>query len=369
MIIVKRKYIPTDASVIRTMALAKGLAEQGCEVKLYYLQKNPTEQPPSGGGCLTIRCLSEDCESKSKLRCFLTGVFSLLKNLHKGDQVIMGSFILPVLWLLSFRSIQLYHERTEFPPLMFPKSLLGRIEEHFYMRICKRTAGIFVISNQIKEYFIHRGICEDKVHIINMVVDSNRFNGLVKTEVQPYIAYCGTVSNFKDGVDCLLKAFSVFHKKHKDVHLHIYGVTPHVKDRELNQSIIDENHLNEVVNMPGRIPANEIPLRLKNAVMLVLARPSNNQSKYGFPTKLGEYLLTGNPVVVTRVGELDHYLEDRVSCVFARPDDPDDLARQMEWVFENKELASKIGDEGRKVALCSFNYKIEASKIADILCK
>lgn len=369
MIIVKRKYISTDASVIRTMALAKGLAELGCDVNLWYIQKNPKEQLPSGENHLEIKCLSEACSSKSKLVCFIYGTLSLMHHLKKGDCVIMACFILPLLWLLSFFKIHLYHERTEFPPLMFSKSFIGKIEENIYIRVCKRIDGIFTITGQIKGYFVNCGVAENKVHVINMVVDSSRFENLGKNGEESYIAYCGTISNFKDGVDCLLEAFSLFHQKKPDVSLHIYGVTPSEKDREVNQKIISDNQLEKVIKMPGRIPSNEIPIRLKNAKALVLARPSNIQSQYGFPTKLGEYLLTGNPVVVTRVGELDQYLEDRVSCVFAKPDNPDDLARQIEWVFENKELASQIGKKGRQVALQSFNYKIEANKIANIICE
>ena len=48
--------------------------------------------------------------------------------------------------------------------------------------------------------------------------------------------------------------------------------------------------------------------------MLVLARPDNIQAKGGFPTKLGEYLATGNPVVVTKVGEIPNYLIDGVNA-------------------------------------------------------
>lgn len=366
--IIKRKYIPTDASVIRTMALAKGMAEQGCDVELLYILKNPNEHLPLGSDHLKIKCLSESCNSKFKIICFIYGVLSLVHRINKGDIIIMACFILPLLWLLSFFRINLYHERTEYPPLMFHNTLIGKLEEKIYIRICKKTDGVFVISNKIKDYFVKRGVHEGKVHVINMVVDSTRFEGLSKSEEHPYIAYCGTASNYKDGVDCLLTAFGIFHRKRPDVFLHIYGQTPSEKDRKLNNSIIEKNNLNEVVIMPGRIPANEIPVKLKNATMLVLARPSNVQSLYGFPTKLGEYLLTGNPVVVTRVGELDHFLEDKVSCIFAMPNDPVDLARQIEWGFENYELAYKIGKEGERVALRSFNYKTEATKIVRIVC-
>ena len=57
-----------------------------------------------------------------------------------------------------------------------------------------------------------------------------------------------------------------------------------------------------------------MPKYLCNAKLLALARPDSIQAQGGFPTKLGEYLATGRPVVVTKVGEIPDYLEDGVNA-------------------------------------------------------
>lgn len=368
MIFVKRKYIPTDASVIRTIALAKGVSENGEDVRLLFLIKNPDAEVPVLKGIYT-KCLSDDCLIPFRLFYFLKGTWRLLRMLHRDDDVILMSFLLPVFWVLSLLRINLYHERTEYPPLMFNNTLLGKIQERLYIKITKRTKGVFVISKGLKEYFISKGIKESQIHIINMIVDMHRFDNLAKNDVEPYIAYCGTVSNYKDGVDTLLKAFAIIHKELPNVNLHIYGRTPSQVDFKNNIQIIKENHLDKVVYMPGIIPMKEIPQRLKDAILLVLARPANIQAKYGFPTKLGEYLLTGNPVVVTRVGELSDYLTDCKSCVFAEPSNHHDLASKILWALKNPTEALVIGTNGKNVALTSFNYLSESKKIVDVLCK
>ena len=51
-----------------------------------------------------------------------------------------------------------------------------------------------------------------------------------------------------------------------------------------------------------------------------MARPDSRQARGGFPTKLGEYLATGKPVCVTKVGEITVYLEDNVSAFLAEPE-------------------------------------------------
>lgn len=69
-----------------------------------------------------------------------------------------------------------------------------------------------------------------------------------------------------------------------------------------------------------------MPQMLKNAEALVLDRPNSLQAQYGFPTKLGEYLLTGNPVVVTKVGDIPLYLKDGVSALLSEDRNPKEFA-------------------------------------------
>ena len=106
---------------------------------------------------------------------------------------------------------------------------------------------------------------------------------------------------------------------------------------------------------------------LKNAEILALARPDNVQAAYGFPTKLGEYLLTGNPVVVTRVGELDNFLVDRESCLFANPNSAEDFADKLLWLLAHPDEGKQIGKKGKRVAELNFNSRIEAQKIIRVL--
>ena len=104
-----------------------------------------------------------------------------------------------------------------------------------------------------------------------------------------------------------------------------------------------------------------------NAQILVLDRPNNVQAQYGFPTKLGEYLLTGNPTVLTRVGDMPLFLEDKVSTVFACPDNPEDFSSKIVWCLNNYEKAKEIGQRGKEVAKKHFSYAVETQKMLDVI--
>ena len=89
------------------------------------------------------------------------------------------------------------------------------------------------------------------------------------------------------------------------------------------------------------------------------------QAKYGFPTKLGEYLLSGNPVVVTAVGDIPYYLENGVSALIVPPSDATSFSQSLIWILDNPDKAKIIGENGRKVAMAFFNSQIESEKIID----
>ena len=65
---------------------------------------------------------------------------------------------------------------------------------------------------------------------------------------------------------------------------------------------------------------------------MALARPTNKQAEGGFPTKLGEYLATGNTVVVTNVGEIGEFLHDKVNAFVSDPDSPEKNFVKLFWI-------------------------------------
>ena len=110
-----------------------------------------------------------------------------------------------------------------------------------------------------------------------------------------------------------------------------------------------------------------MPKYLINAKILALARPDNIQGQGGFPTKLGEYLATGKPVVVTTVGELKEYLIDNTNAFLAVPDSALSFAEKMKTALDNYEKAKQVGIEGQKLANTIFNYKVQSENLINYL--
>jgi glycosyltransferase involved in cell wall biosynthesis len=267
------------------------------------------------------------------------------------------------------KGVKVYAERTEHPEASagFPNPLLA-LSKSEIIHTLQNLAGLFVISKPLKKYYESLGIAPSKVHIINMIVDADRFRNIKKTPCKErYIAYCGTASNNKDGVDQLIKAFALVCKQHPDVKLYIIGKVPNKKDYSGNIQLIEELGIEDKIVFTGVVSADKMPQLLKDGEVLALARPDNLQAKYGFPTKLGEYLLTENPVVVTSVGDIPTFLKDGESAFISEPSNVRMFADKLLWALENSGDASKIGKAGADIALNCFNYEIETKKIVNVL--
>ncbi len=297
---------------------------------------------------------------------FYTQLFK--HRLTKGDKVYIYGEDYLAYKTLGVKGVDVFYEKTECPEvaLSFNRLYHPTLESH--LELCKRVKALFVISQNLKDYYIEKGISEKCIHTINIIVDPERFASVIKDEKnEKYIAYCGTAANNKDGVNDLIKAFAIVSRTHPDVKLYIIGPIPSKNDASENYQLIEKLHIKHKVVLTGVVTAEQMPSLLRNARVLALARPQNMISKYGFATKLGEYLLSGNPVVVTAVGDFPRFLKDGESAYMAPPGDVQAFADRVNSALDKPEEAKQIGLRGREVALKSFDAFKETKKLIDII--
>ena len=365
--LVYSSYKPNQAPTNRVLAILKGLDELG--VKARFVMLYPSDSCDRVDESIFKNIEIEYLWNKRKWRNrFYKYIVSFIdarrfaKSLKSGDTVILFGCSSYVPYFTAIKGIRVYQERTEHPQIN--PAELPYLQKRYLKSILKLD-GMFVISEGLKRVMENYGA--KNVHVINMLADSTRFEGLQKTTNEKYIAYCGTASNNKDGVDDLIKAFAIVVEKYPKLKLVIMGKAPSKDEETGNLALVENLGINNNVTFTGVIKAKDMPQMLKNATIVALARPDSLQAQCGFPTKLGEYLLTGNPVVVTKVGDIPLFLEDGKTALLAEQQNPKDFADKIIWALNHPVEATSIGHAGRKVALAEFNYRREAEKILDII--
>jgi glycosyltransferase involved in cell wall biosynthesis len=315
-----------------------------------------------------------------KLKILLTGYFNIskkiieLKKKKKIDFILLVSneFInINYFFLLSkMLRIKYLQEKSEFPFILSPRDFIGKIYAAIYVNyVYKLFDGMIIMTNPLLNYFKKKVNKKSKLLHVPMTVDTGRFEG-IKQAINldgRYLAYVGNMGTEKDGVDILIKSFHKISNRFPDLKLVLIGEASSQVEGNYLKRMVNELSLSKKIIFTGRIITREIPGYLKCATVLCLARPSSLQASGGFPTKLGEYLATGNPVVVTRVGEIPEYLIDNESAFLADADSVASFSSKLDFALANPDVAAKVGEKGREVALINFDYKNQSKRIAEFL--
>lgn len=354
-IIVQHNFHYSGASSQRLIGYAKFFVRTGHDVVMVISPQKPFTANLEG-----VRFIEIKEERKHIIKCLLQFV-KVIKREYNKDSAIF--FYEPYFYSVLFRSpkYNVFSEQTEIPHYGNKPSFKQRILESINMYAYKHFTGVAVISKGLREYYFKKGV--KNLEVINMFVDTSRFENVSANLHEKYIAYCGTVSVRKDGVDTLIQAFSLFRELYPDYKLYIMGQFDELGSEDILKELITRLSLNESVEFKGCVNADVLPSILSGARMLALARPNTVQAQYGFPTKLGEYLATGKPVVVTKVGEIPLYLRDGENAFLAEPNDVKSFAGKMIQIETDYEEAQKVGKVGRKLVFSDFSSEVQSRKL------
>lgn len=200
---------------------------------------------------------------------------------------------------------------------------------------------------------------------IPILVDSSDFC-LENVEIDNFITYLGNL-NHTDEIMELLKSFSLVSQDYENIQLQIAGTTSDKRKIENIVESINKAGISNKVHLTGIVRREDLPSLLCSSMMLLLPRKRGLFSDAGFPTKLGEYLASGRPVVVTDVGEISHYLTNMKNALVVEPGNPEDFATAVKYLLENPKIANEIGTSGRNTAEREFDYRKHGASLVNYL--
>lgn len=369
------KYPNGGAAVNRHIAYAKGLEELGHEIIFLLLKKQEWKGKEASENKIRFVLATEpETKENSKIKR-IKSFFKAIKNaknkiIDENKKNKISAVILldtDVLELISFLrwskklGLKVFHERTEYPFVVSGNSIYSKISLSIYLRfVLKRFDGIYVINKALKKYFFEKTSGRVPITIINMIVDHTRFECAPKPkDAEQIISYCGTFEGDKDGVPILIESFALIANEFPDVKLQLIGSLKNAVTSKKIESLIKLFNLQTRVILTGSIKRDKIPELLCNSHILALSRPKNKQAEGGFPTKLGEYLATGNLVVVTDVGEITEFLTDKQNAFIAEPNSAFNFSEKLREALLSEER-EKIGLEGKKLVFNQFNYSVQS---------
>jgi glycosyltransferase involved in cell wall biosynthesis len=119
------------------------------------------------------------------------------------------------------------------------------------------------------------------------------------------------------------------------------------------------------LELAGYVEREELLRLYARAHALLVPLFDDVRSEARFPTKIGEYLSAGRPVVTSAVGEIPRYFEDGVDAVTCPPGDALAFGERLAGLLLDPELAESIGRAGRELAERRFHYALYGDELLE----
>jgi glycosyltransferase involved in cell wall biosynthesis len=158
------------------------------------------------------------------------------------------------------------------------------------------------------------------------------------------VTYAGNYSPYQ-GVPILVEAAKTLVEKQEPFHFNFIGDID--KFPALRKEI--EQTLAGHFSILGQVPYQQVPGLLAGADILVIPRISDRAARYGFPSKLPEYMATGKALVITDVGEHAKVVQNGKTGLIIPPDSPAALAEAM-LKLKDHALRQQLGFQARQFA-------------------
>ncbi|MDP9960202.1 glycosyltransferase involved in cell wall biosynthesis [Chryseobacterium lathyri] len=364
-ILIASYYFPIqDVSSLRIHSYCKAMAKKGMDIHVLMVYPALTECSDNGVfEGVKYSFLSDkkyyNGSLLNKLYFRLSGLNNIRKFIftEKVDAVLsyhdnfLTNFFVKLFTILA--SIPFVIDKTEYPYGYFQMSKMRQFVERLNLSLFD---GFIVISTTLKDFYSK---ISKNVFLLPMTIDPNRFDRVSRREDNDqYISLTFGVHN-RDG---LFDSIITFHKylnksPKKSFKLFLIGdyitLCKNFPECHAIKTYVQENELEDSVFFLGRKPIDEVPVILAGAQCLI-----TTPTKYvsgGFPTKLGEYMLSGVPIVATKAGEILDYVTDNYDIFLCNVGDLDCMADKIIFIENDPKKAMVIGQNAINTAKFKFN--------------
>lgn len=220
-----------------------------------------------------------------------------------------------------------------------------------------RFKKIIAIATLQASYYEKKGCM---TMVVPTIVDVEEYASNVRLEVgdseKMKIAYAGSPGRKDYILNAVYALPQLSREELAKIEIHFYG--PEIKafyDLGLTEEFLDTYKDN--IFCHGRIPYAEVKEKIAAADFTVLLRPNKRYANAGFPTKVGESMACGTPVIANITSDLGKYIIDGKTGIVCENESPEACAeafrRALAMTADEKTEMRKAAYE---MANVGFNY-------------
>jgi|GEM_PF-899658 len=261
-------------------------------------------------------------------------------------------------WRLGILKLRKYPRQIFIKMYRMYRFSIHFLKYHLSERLTKYYDGLVVISTNIESYFkkYNRNLLRIPILSNTSDVPFRESPSFVQGDTFS-MCFTGMISKEKEGFDVLYKALSVVKRAFSSFELNLYGPVSKREKGHLLEDLPSKYGIRENIFHHGVVPHEDVVAAMQKSHLLIMARPLNSQTKYGFSTKLAEYLVSGVPVLITDVSDNALYIKDGENGFVVEPGNPDQLADKIVSIISNyARLKDVIGKNAYRTAQRCFDY-------------
>ncbi len=232
------------------------------------------------------------------------------------------------------------------------------------LKLLLREADIIIITQpNYCNYSYHLKQYKDKIKVIPNGVDIERFKPLNVEKEEKTLFFLSSLDEFHryKGLDYLLEGLITIKKRIQDVKLIIGGegkLLNYYKQRVILMGLEDN------VEFVGFIPDEKIVEYYNKCDIFVL--PSISAKQEGFGIVLPEAMACERPVVSTEIVGVAEDVRERNAGRIVKPKDERALAEAIIEILEDKNLARKMGKNGRQLVEEKYTWEKVAEMVENV---
>jgi len=226
--------------------------------------------------------------------------------------------------------------------------------------ICTSCNGLIVPTSYLKQEWAEKGFPPDRILVSRVPTLSLLFPPKNPHHILRSALYVGNLMHQE--VPDLLEITALVHKVIPDFHLTIIADGTKERISEV-RSLIRQQGLKSNIHLQQPVDIQTIAQLETAADILLLPRRSGEFSSAGFPSKLGEYLMSGTPVVCTDTGDISSVISDKVHAYLVPPDNPPLFAKAVIEGCMNPDQSATYARQGANWARSHIDAALVVKEI------
>lgn len=219
--------------------------------------------------------------------------------------------------------------------------------------IFPKMRNIIAISELLGNYYKSKNC---NVCVIPTILDIKEYESVKHIKNKKMIvSYAGSPARKDYIVNVIRALLKLDDIERKKMVLNLYGVT--VED--IKNLGITENEIYKLIDVMfihGRIPHNEVKNKIASSDFTILLRPNLRYANAGFPTKVGESMACGTPIIANLTSDIGKYVIDGRTGIICENESVEacvSALRKALYIFDNNE---ELRCDVKKMAYKSFDY-------------